>query len=201
MKKVILLDSPHPFAANTYLVSVCQEAAVVDPTAPYSPEICPYKLKYILLTHAHFDHILEVESWREGTGAEVIVLDAERAALADPMRNCFKLYDGTDRGYFGEAREVSEGDTLPLGDTYIRVIACPGHTIGCATYVIDDIAFVGDTVFERGGFGRYDLPTGSLVMLKESIRKIISLPDETILYPGHGGTTTVREYKNHLILR
>ncbi len=199
--EIRLLESHHPFAANTYLLTVGREAAVVDPTVPYSRDVCDKTVKYILLTHAHFDHILEVDSWQEGTGASVIVLDAERDALSDPMRNCFKLYDGTDRGYFGDAVSVSDGDTLPLGGEVIRVISCPGHTIGSAAYIIGSSAFVGDTVFERGGFGRYDLPTGSLVMLKDSIRKLISLPDDTILYPGHGGRTSVKNYKHFLILR
>ena len=199
--EINILKSPHPFASNCYLISSGGEAAVVDPTCPYSKEITKDKVRYILLTHAHFDHILEVESWTSGTGAEVIVLDAERGALSDPMRNCFKLYNGTDNGYFGQAREVHDGDTLPLGDKEIRVMACPGHTVGSCTYIIDNIAFVGDTVFEGGGFGRYDLPTGSLVMLRESIKRIIGLPGDTILYPGHGGHTTVREYKQDLNFR
>ena len=196
-----MLRSPHPFASNCYLVSSGGEAAVVDPTCPYSPHITEDKIRYILLTHAHFDHILEVESWALGSGAEVVILDAERGALSDPIRNCFKLYNGTDNGYFGEAREVCDGDTLTLGDKQLKVIACPGHTVGSCAYLIDKVLFVGDTVFEGGGFGRYDLPTGNLVMLRESIRRILALPDDTVLYPGHGGITTIKEYKQDLNFR
>lgn len=195
MLKIKSLKSPHPFAANCYLISSAGECAVVDPTAPYSEGICEGRVKYILLTHAHFDHILEVESWVKATGAEVIISAAEADALSDPMRNCFKLYDGTDRGYFGERRGISEGDLIPLGDQQIEMIATPGHTIGSACYKIGNEVFVGDTVFAGGGFGRYDLPTGSIVMLRESIRKILALADECTLYPGHGETTTAKEYK------
>ena len=198
--EIQILKSPHPFAANCYLIQVGGEYAVVDPTAPFSEGICQGTVRYILLTHAHFDHILEVDSWVK-SGAEVIILADERDALSDPMRNCYKLYNGSDDGYFGDARAVNDNDSLPLGDSEIRVIACPGHTAGSAAYLIDGRAFVGDTVFEGGGFGRYDLPTGNFVMLRESIRRIISLPDDTILYPGHGGTTSVKQYKQDLNIR
>lgn len=195
MLKIEKLESPHPFAANSYLISSDGEYAVVDPTAPYCDGMCEGTVKYILLTHAHFDHILEVDSWVNATGAEVIISAAEADALSDPMRNCYKLYDGTDRGYFGERRGISEGDTIPLGDQIIEMLATPGHTIGSACYKIGNDVFVGDTVFAGGGFGRYDLPTGSIVMLRDSIRKILALPDGCMLYPGHGESTTAKEYK------
>jgi glyoxylase-like metal-dependent hydrolase (beta-lactamase superfamily II) len=195
MLNIQSLSSPHKFASNCYLISACGEYAVVDPSAPYAEGICQGSVRYVLLTHAHFDHIWEVASWVENSSAEIIILDAERGALSDPMRNCFKLYNGTDNGYFGTAREVSDGEMLPLGDTEIRVMSCPGHTIGSATYVVGNIAFVGDTVFEGGGYGRCDLPTSSPVMLIDSIKKIISLPEDTQLYCGHGDPTTVKQYK------
>ena len=195
MLKIEKLESPHPFAANSYLISSDGEYAVVDPTAPYRDGMCEGTVKYILLTHAHFDHILEVDSWVNATGAEVIISAAEADALSDPMRNCYKLYDGTDRGYFGERRGISEGDRIPLGDQTVEMLATPGHTIGSACYKIGNDVFVGDTVFAGGGFGRYDLPTGSIVMLRDSIRKILALPDGCMLYPGHGESTTAKDYK------
>ena len=200
MLKIQVLNSPHPFAANCYLLSAGKQWAIVDPTAPYNSALVDGEVRYVLLTHAHFDHILEVESWVE-SGAQVIILSEEAAALSDPMRNCFKLYNGSDNGYFGPVRAVNNGDVLDFGDLTIKVMATPGHTSGCATYLIDNVAFVGDTVFEGGGFGRYDLPTGNFVMLRDSIRKICSLPEDILLYPGHGGTTSVKEYKQDLIIR
>ena len=64
MPKIKQLKSPHPFAANTYLISLGDEYAIVDPTAPWNADYQSINLKYILLTHAHFDHILEIESWK-----------------------------------------------------------------------------------------------------------------------------------------
>lgn len=196
MLKIELLKSPHPFAANSYLVSAGDEYAIIDPTAPYDSSLVKGKVKYILLTHAHFDHILEIDSWVRGSGAEVILSVYEKDALSDPMRNCYKLYDGTDRGYFGESRGISEGDVIPLGDQKIELLYTPGHTVGSACYKIGNDVFVGDTVFAGGGYGRFDLPTGNLTMLRDSIRKILALPDECIFYPGHGESTTSKEYKS-----
>ena len=200
MLSIKLLFSPHPFAANTYLISSAGEYAVVDPTAPFNRELIQGSVKYILLTHGHFDHILEVESWVNATGAKVVTLDAEAEALSDPMRNCFKLYDGSDKGYFGPVCGLPDGEILPLGDSEIKLIACPGHTIGCVSYLCDGVAFVGDTIFENGGYGRFDLPTGSYHMLRDSIGRLLRLlPDDTIVYPGHGGTTTIKQYKHDML--
>lgn len=192
--KIELLKPTHSFSCNCYLVSSDGEYAVIDPTTPFDPDLCQGSVKYILLTHAHFDHILEIDSWVRGTGAPVITSVDEKDALSDPMRNCYKLFDGTDRGYFGEVTVLEEGKTLPLGDREISIINCPGHTIGSATYLIGNSAFVGDTIFAGGGYGRFDLPTGNFIMLKDSIRRLMTLPDETVVYPGHGESTTIKQY-------
>ena len=199
MLKIEMLRSPHSFSANCYLISSDGEYAVVDPTAPYSEELVNGRVRYILLTHAHFDHILEIESWVDGCGAEVIISEEGRDAPSDPMRNCFKLYNGSDRGYFGPVRGLADKESIPLGNENIEILHTPGHTSCSAIYLVDGNAFVGDTVFAGGGYGRYDLPTGNLVMLRQSIRRVMDLPEETLLYPGHGEATTVKEYKQDLI--
>lgn len=196
MIEIKLYDSPHPFAANSYLLSTGGECAIVDPTIPYDPSLAVGKVRYILLTHAHFDHILEVESWAKGSGAEVLISEEEKDALKDPMKNCFKLYNGTDNGYFGEVRGLKPGEILPLGDTEIEFFLCPGHTVGGGTYICDGKAFVGDTIFSGGGFGRFDLPGGNFTILRDSIKKLLNkLSDETICYPGHGESTSIKQYK------
>ena len=149
----------------------------------------------ILLTHAHFDHILDIDEWVRETGATVIISESEASALSDPMRNCYKLFNGSDRGYFGEAVGIKDGDTLTLGDATITFMHTPGHTSGSGIYITEGSAFVGDTVFAGGGYGRCDLPTGNGVILRDSIRRLLTLPDGTLLYPGHGEPTTVRQYK------
>lgn len=197
MLNVRMLDSPHSFASNCYLISSQGEYAVVDPSTPYDPGLIDGTLKYVLLTHAHFDHILDVDSWA-AAGAEVLISEDDREALSDPVRNCFKVYYGVENGYYGEARGLSDGEIIKLGDTEIKMIKCPGHTIGCATYVCEDHAFVGDTLFAGGGFGRTDLPTSNFTLLRASIFKLICLPETVIFYPGHGKLTTVNQYRRDI---
>ena len=194
MQEIKLLKSPHPFSANSYLIGLDGDYAIIDPTAPYSAEFDGKNIKYILLTHEHFDHILEINSWVENTNAVVIATKECAISLPDPMRNCYKLYNGTNNGYFGDTRVVENGEELAFGNSVIKVISTPGHTAGSAVFVINNVAFVGDTVFESGGYGRFDLPTGSFVMLKDSINKIMRLNGDITMYPGHGGCTTVKQY-------
>ena len=187
-----MLKYPHPFSSICYLISSAGEYAVIDPSYPYDPSLIDGKLKYILLTHAHFDHFLDLESW-EKTGVDILVCKYDLGGLSDPVRNCFKLFDGSAKGYHGRASVISDGDILPLGDTEIKVIGCPGHTIGSVTYFVENSAFVGDTIFANGIHGKYDLPTGNLVMLRDSIARLTSLPESVIVYPGHGPLSTIGE--------
>ena len=195
MIKVERLHSKHAFAANTYLLSSCGEVAVIDPTVAFSDTGLSFPPKYVLLTHAHFDHILEINSWKEA-GAEVVASVEESISLADPYRNCYRQFYGTSDGYFGKVHTVNDGDTLTLGDSTLSVIQVPGHTAGSLIYTVDSLAFVGDTVFEGGGYGRWDLPTGNYRELVSSIEKVMTLPEDTLLYPGHGNPTTLLEFKN-----
>ena len=198
MLSVKLLKPYHNFQSNTYLISSSQSWAVVDPSVPYDESFVEGKVEYILLTHAHFDHMLDIDSWVNATGAKVIVSVYDADALSDSGKNCYKLFDGSDDGYIGEYTTVSDGDIIHLGDNEIKVMACPGHTPGCLVYLCDNLAFVGDTVFSGGGYGRVDLPGGNRLQLVDSIRKIVSLPDDTVLYSGHGDFTTVKEYKQDI---
>ena len=191
------LDSPHHFSANCYLLSDGGEYAVIDPTAPYDDSLIDGTLKYVLLTHGHFDHILDIDSW-VANGAVVLIHKDERAALSDPIRNCFKIFYNKDDGYFGDAEVISDGDIILLGKSEIKVISCPGHTIGSVTYLYEDHAFVGDTIFAGGICGRTDVPTGNGFLLQESVIRLASLPESVIVYPGHGKPTTIKQFKQDI---
>lgn len=187
--------SPQPFGSNCYILSSSGECCVIDPSVPYSPELFDGEMKYIILTHCHFDHILEVDSWKNNTNAKVIVSVDDGASLSDPGVNCYRTFFNVHKGYFGEYSAVCDGDILTLGDKLLKFISCPGHTKGSVAILCDDVCFVGDTVFAGGGYGRFDLPGGDYSKLCESIEKILSLPDCTTLYCGHGPTTTIGDYK------
>ena len=195
MPRIKLCNPSHAFQSNTYVISSCGESAIIDPSVPFDPSLIEGKLKYILLTHSHFDHMLDINSWVENSDAKVLIFNEEIDALPDPRRNCYKFFDGSDNGYFGPAEGVVDSQILPLGDEEIMVLHTPGHTIGSVCYIFGKNAFVGDTVFAGGGYGRFDLPTGNYAMLKESIDRIIKLDDKTVVYPGHGKSTTIKNYK------
>ena len=92
---------------------------------------------------------------------------------------------------------VNNGDKISLGNKIIDVIHTPGHSPGCVCYLIDNIVFVGDTLF-AGSIGRSDLPGGSHETLINSIKeKLLPLGDSTVVYPGHGPSTTIEEEKKH----
>ena len=201
MIEIKKLKATAPYASNTYLISSGNECAVIDPSAPYSEEALEGKmLRYILLTHGHFDHFLEIDSWVSATGAEVIISEYDLDALSDSYKNCYSIFLYQDKGYNGDARAVRVGDTLTLGDDTIEIEEYPGHTVGSLVYTVGKSAFVGDVAFAGGGYGRCDLPGGNTRSMISSLKKIITLDDDTVLYPGHGDSTTVSEYKKHLYI-
>ena len=199
MIEIRKLECKIPYASNSYLVVCGDECAVVDPSAPFCDDLLEGKhLKYILLTHGHFDHFLEIDSWANATDADVIISEGDIGALSDSYRNCYSLFMHRDLGYHGRATSIKHGDSLMLGDETIVAEEYPGHTVGSMVYTIGKHSFVGDVVFAGGGYGRCDLPGGNAKSLISSIKKILTLDEDTVLYPGHGDITTVAEYQKDL---
>lgn len=188
-----------PLAENTYIVghAASGKAVVIDP-GDESDEILRqlagrgWTLDKILLTHGHFDHVGAVSALKERTGANVHIHpeDAERMMTAGRQGAMFGLCvpDPPRPDVL-----VREGDSVSLGAVSFRVLHTPGHTPGHVTYLSGSLAFVGDLIF-AGSIGRTDLPGGSLDDLLRAVReKIFTLPEETVLFPGHGPATTVGE--------
>ena len=195
---ILNLLPAEPYGSNCYLLSSGGEFAVIDPSADYNevlkahPEI-EGKVKYIFLTHAHFDHFLAIDSWVDKC-ENVFVGKNDASSLSDSTKNCYLGFLGVDDGYYGNFKCVDEGDIIELGDEKISVISCPGHTPGGVSYKALDNVFCGDTVFAGGGYGRCDLPGGDIDVLEKTLIKLITtLPSETVFYPGHGATTTLKE--------
>lgn len=146
----------------------------------------------ILITHCHFDHIGAVAPIARATGAEVWVPAIERPILADIMS--FVPWEGIGpfESYDAE-HDVSGGDRIELAGMAIDVLPTPGHSPGHVTYSIagERAIFSGDVLFE-GSVGRTDLPGADGRVLMESLRLLVgSLPGETVVYPGHMGSTTL----------
>ena len=142
------------------------------------------KLHWLLETHAHADHLSASHYLREATGAP-IVIGEHIVAVQKVFAALFEADDVVADGSQFD-RLVSNGDELQLGELAIRVLHTPGHTPACATYLIGDAAFVGDTLFMPDyGTARSDFPGGSAADLYRSIRKILNLPAETRMFVGH----------------
>ena len=145
----------------------------------------------ILLTHGHFDHTLAVGTLRKMyPGIPVYACLDEKAVLTDPHLNASFMgkFEPVDADIW-----VKEGDELDLAGLHCKVLHTPGHTIGSICYYFeeDKVLVAGDTLFFTG-FGRTDLPTGSAAQLKKSLeRLLLTLPEDVIVLPGHGRTTTI----------
>ena len=186
---------PKTFASNCYVLHTDGVGVVIDPSIPYNDFLSrggksgAIQIKYIIITHSHFDHFLCIEDWIKNTNATVLVGVDDGPALSDPYLNCYKLFMNSCLSYNGEYKALQDGENIMVGEETITVISTPGHTKGAIAIITDDSAFVGDTVFAQGGIGRTDLPGGNYSMLMASIEKIRLLPKGMVIYPGHGEFT------------
>ncbi len=184
-----------PVATNVYYIydEGTNEAVVFDP-AVKGQWICEHltgkgmHVNAILITHGHFDHISGANELRAASGAKIYAPLPEKEMLNDPLLNL------SDTGYTVTADVyVENGQELMLGGMNFRVIETPGHTSGGCCYYLESekILISGDTLF-AGSVGRTDLPTGSMSTLISSVReKLMILPDDVTVYPGHGESTTI----------
>ncbi len=151
----------------------------------------------ILLTHGHFDHIWGTKELRELSGAKLYASEGERELLNDARKN---VSSQVSRPYTVDADVyVKDGEEITIADMTFQVIATPGHTGGGCCYYFKKAGFLvsGDTLFQES-VGRTDLPTGSMGTLIRSIReKLFVLPEETLVYPGHGDSTTIGHEKRY----
>lgn len=168
-----------------------------DPNIKLTVDEIGMKPVAVLLTHGHFDHILGVERVREWyPDIKVYIGQKDGELLETPELNCSVSI--MRRAFSTNADEfVTDGQTLRITGIDVNVIYTPGHTQGGVCYYIssENTLFTGDTLFE-GSVGRTDLPTGNMETLVESVTsKLIPLPEETKVYPGHGDTTTIGREK------
>jgi hydroxyacylglutathione hydrolase len=197
------------FQANCYLVAAGEgePCVIVDPgqdaVEPVTEALRKYRLSPVaaLLTHGHFDHVFSVTPICDGNDIPAWIHPADREMLSDPMKGI----SAQALSFFGgrlemrepaEVRELADGVSLDLAGLSMTVDHTPGHTRGSVVFhsALEEggrVMFAGDTLF-AGSIGRTDLPGGDMRTMTETLRdKILPLPDDTVVLPGHGNSTTI----------
>ncbi len=185
-------------AENCYLLldEASGEAAVIDPgfvNDRLLGEIAKYKVRWILLTHGHFDHIEGVDRLRALTGAPSAAFRTEGAFAADPAQNGSLLMFGRPIACTVD-HLLEDGETIHVGAVPVQVLHTPGHTAGGCCYVTPEAVFTGDTLMGYS-VGRCDLPTGDEAALAVSLQKLAALPGDPAICGGHGPVTRLSEEK------
>lgn len=194
------VDTTKGIITNVYIVVSKNEAIVIDPGGEPDKIIDKLNelntnLKYIVLTHCHSDHIGAVTDLQKIKGGEVLISEEDGKAVNNPIRN-LAPFMGSKLEKIKVDRFLSEGNKIELGDEEFKVIETPGHTKGgiCIYSEKQKVLFSGDTIF-KGTYGRTDLPSSSYQDMKDSIQKLMKLPDDIDVYPGHGILTTIKDEK------
>jgi len=192
-----------PLAVNCYIVGDenTRQVVVIDPGGDVSQIVqtlsqARARVVAIVLTHAHFDHVMGVAGLMRETGAPLLAGAAEAEVIANAEEQA-KFFGLAIQPPPTPDRWLKEGDIVQAGAVELAVIATPGHTPGgiCLWSEANKSLFSGDTLM-RGSIGRTDFPGGSMPDLLRSIRhKLLTLPPETRVYPGHGPVTTIGEEK------
>ena len=192
---------------NCYIVQdeKTKETMVIDPGGEAEKiiemlDILEAKLKYIYLTHCHGDHIGAVNEIKNKKGGIVLIHRFEAEGLNNKDINLSEITENEKIELTADSR-IDDGDLIHTGELEFKVIHTPGHTKGSSALYCksEGLLFSGDTLF-RGTWGRTDVPTSSFEEIIESItNKLLILPEETIVYPGHGKSTKI-EYEKPIYL-
>lgn len=201
--KELKLDTWVGDPTNCYIIfdEDSKETMIIDPAGEVEKieemiNILGGKLKYIYLTHCHGDHIIGVTDLKQKCGGKVLIHRYDAEGLNDANINLTPYIRDEVIELEPDSR-IDDGDLIHLGDLQFKVIHTPGHTKGgsCLYCEKEKCLFSGDTLF-RGTWGRTDVPTANFEEIMDSItHKLMMLPDETIVYPGHGVSTRIRDEK------
>ena len=200
--KILNVETNLGDPTNCYIVEdeETKETMVIDPGGEAEKIIDMLdalgvdKLKYIYLTHCHGDHFGAIIELKNRKGGKVLIHRDDAEGLYNPEIS-LTYYIGMDDIELEADSRVDEGDIIHVGSLEFKVIHTPGHTKGgtCLYCEKEALLFSGDTLF-KGTWGRTDLPTSSFPDIINSItNKLMILPDDTIVYPGHGKSTRIKE--------
>lgn len=182
-----------PLDVNTYVVALdgAAECVLIDPGAEYAAvngAVCGRKVTAVLLTHAHFDHMLYARPWLK-EGVRLYVHEKDAAALGNPELNLSGIV-GAQLTLPQADVLLKDGDKVEEAGICFDVLHTPGHTPGSVCYLHEKSLFCGDTLFYQG-YGRVDLAGGSETAMMASLARLMKLPDDTVCYSGHGMKTKI----------
>jgi len=200
-----------PLQANLYIIAFETDAIIIDPCVPYeSLELDSFKVRGIICTHAHYDHIVEAENIRSVTGSVLLAYEDEKESILDPGKNlsteffsALNISEPVCGLKDNEILSARDFEIITKDDFTLTVIHTPGHTKGsiCLLLTMKSASgdkkylFSGDTIF-AGTIGRTDLG-GSMEDMMRSVRRLSELPDDVVVLPGHGQSTTIGNEKRN----
>jgi len=185
-----------PFASNCYIVGseATKEGMIIDPGAEADFILDEVRklglnIKLIVATHAHIDHIAALRRVKEATGAKFAMHELE--TNGETSKGIARMLGLSSDPLPKPDRLLKDGDVIEIGDLRFAVLHTPGHSLGGISLYGEGVIFSGDTLFNFG-IGRTDFPGCSYEEIMESIHnKLMTLPDDTIVLPGHGPETTI----------
>ena len=194
--KLTFLGAAHEVTGSCHYLEACGKKILIDCGMQQGPDeyehqevpLIPGDIDYVLLTHAHFDHMLYARPWlKDGVKLYVHKLDAP--ALADPSLNLSGVV-GAQLTLPDADVLLEEGDCVEEAGIRFDVLHTPGHTPGSVCYRHEKTLFCGDTLFYQG-YGRVDLAGGNSLQRALSLKRLLKLPGNTVCYPGHGMKTKI----------
>ena len=183
---------------NCYIISTEKAIIIIDPGKDSKQvnailENAVDKEKLVLLTHCHFDHICGAENLRDNYAVKIAIGKDDAFGLKNPYLNMSDRFFRNDVSFEADTL-LEDGQKLQIGDISVLVIKTEGHTRGSVSYLINGALFSGDTLFFES-VGNTEFPGGDYTDLKNSIKKLYTLSEETVVYPGHGDITTIAHEK------
>lgn len=186
--------------SNTYLLwdEESLEALIVDsgneaePILRYVQE-SGLSVKWVVLTHAHYDHILYMDEYRTAFPEAKLMIGAGDAPLLSDIEGNVSYLFGDSRVFSKADEKLCDGEIIRLGEREITVISTPGHTPGCICLYSreDKLMVTGDTLFGGGGIGRCDFKYGDMEIMRISLRRLLSMDGDITILPGHGGASKI----------
>jgi len=190
-----------PIMANCYIIGCekTKEAVVIDPGDDADAILMTLaksalKVKYLINTHGHFDHVGANKRMKEVTKADIMI-HAEDEPMLSQLGSAAASFGLSAENSPGADKHLKDGDQISFGEITLKVIHTPGHSRGGVSLYTEGHVFVGDTLFS-GSIGRTDLPGGDYNTLISSVReKLFTLPENTTVHTGHGPDTTIAKEK------